>query len=92
MTLATTLAALAAILSPVHAPADVTVYPVDSHGVTVVAPRLSGTGELLEDESPWSGAYGGELINFGAGIACYTDHTATDGAAWHIVQTCERPA
>ena len=56
--------------------------------VTDVAPRLFGTGRMNEDESPYTGAHGGALVDYDAGIACYADHTATDGAAWRIVQTC----
>ncbi|WGH20876.1 hypothetical protein QLT00_gp93 [Gordonia phage Commandaria] len=76
--------------APVPTVAPVAVYPVDSHGWTTTAPRLFGTGELEEDESPWRGAYGGELISYGDGIACYADHTASTGDRWRIVQTCER--
>lgn len=55
--------------------------------------RLSGTGDLLEDESPYTGLYGGELVSYsrwaGYGVACYSDHTATDGRGWFYVMSCE---
>ena len=59
--------------------------------VTDVAPRLFGEGELLEDESPFTGAHGGALVSYsGDGVACYSDHTATDGRGWFYVSGCGR--
>lgn len=52
------------------------------------APRLSGHGVLLEDEAPYAGVRGGALVNFGDGIACYSDHSATDGYRWFDVKSC----
>lgn len=58
--------------------------------VTDVAPRLFGVGRMNEDESPYTGAHGGALVDYdGAGVACYADHTATDGRGWFYVMSCE---
>ena len=48
-----------------------------------VEPRLYGTGQLLEDQSPYSSPRGGYLVNFsGDGIATYSDGYYTDGHKW----------
>lgn len=81
--LATLAVVLATIVGCARAGAD---------GATVstsVPARLFGEGELLEDESPYTGAHGGALVNYGDGVACYADHTATDGRGWFYVMSCE---
>lgn len=46
--------------------------------------RLWGHGQLLEDEAPYTGACGGELLTYsGEGVATYDDGTATNGRVWY---------
>lgn len=39
---------------------------------------------MNEDESPMTGAHGGELVAFSDGIAYYDDGTQTDGTTWTV--------
>ena len=37
---------------------------------------------MEEDESPMTGAEGGDLVSYGDGVAVYSDGTQTDGTTW----------
>lgn len=60
--------------------------PVDATVESDVQPRLdvgAGTDHPMEeDESPMTGAEGGELVSYGDGVAVYSDGTQTDGTTW----------
>ncbi|AOE44605.1 hypothetical protein SEA_JUMBO_98 [Gordonia phage Jumbo] len=78
---------LAAILAPVAPTAAPEIVPVWSHCDFSQPVRLSGTGTLSEDESPYQGACNGTLISFsGDGVAVYSDGTQTDGYRWSLTQ------
>ncbi|MFT4297497.1 MAG: hypothetical protein QM582_19010, partial [Micropruina sp.] len=53
---------------------------------TTVPPRIdAGAGTdhpMLEDESPMTGAYGGQLTDYSDGVAAYDDGSQTDGTTW----------
>lgn len=74
-----------------RAPADSATSPDTSPPnveitATDVPPRQdvgAGTDHPMnEDESPLTGAEGGELVEFGDGVATYSDGTQTDGNVW----------
>ncbi|ANA87342.1 hypothetical protein PBI_KAMPE_110 [Gordonia phage Kampe] len=44
--------------------------------------RLSGTGELLEDESPYGSPCGAPLRAYSDGLAYFSDGWITDGNSW----------
>lgn len=82
--------AVVALWSVLIGTARTSAEPVPGVVVTDVAPRLFGVGRMNEDESPYTGAHGGALVDYdGAGVACYADHTATDGRGWFYVMSCE---
>ncbi|QKY78373.1 capsid maturation protease [Gordonia Phage Barsten] len=59
---------------------------VDVRVTSDVQPRMdvgAGTDHpMAEDEAPMTGAEGGELVEFGDGVATYSDGTQTDGTVW----------
>ncbi|WP_298444660.1 hypothetical protein [Gordonia sp. (in: high G+C Gram-positive bacteria)] len=67
-------------------PAPVPGAPVTD---TDVPPRLSGIGAMQEDESPETGAHGGKLVEYSAGVAFYDDGTDTDGTVWRYSEPYE---
>ena len=71
---------------------DVTV-PTPGETVTGadVPPRLEGDGPLEEDQAPLTGAHGGQLVEFTAGVAFYDDGTDTDGTVWRYSEPYEDP-
>lgn len=55
-------------------------------------PRKSGTaGQMLEDESPDTGAFGGALVDYNGdtGVATYDDGSSTDGRSWSVTSSNE---
>lgn len=60
--------------------------PGDPVTDTDVPPRMdTGAGtdhQMEEDESPETGAHGGQLVAYSDGVAVYDDVTQTDGTAW----------
>lgn len=45
----------------------------------------SGTARMEEDESPFTGYYGGELADYRDGEAFYADGTMSNGNCWYSV-------
>ncbi|AVM01894.1 hypothetical protein C6V83_18115 [Gordonia iterans] len=56
---------------------------------TDVPPRLDGDGYLEEDQIPATGAHGGALSEYVAGVAFYDDGTDTDGTTWRYSEPYE---
>lgn len=78
---------------PADAPPEARVYdegapaePVDNTIESKVPARIDvGAGldhPMAEDEAPTVGAEGGELVEFGDGVATFSDGTQTDGTSW----------
>ncbi|QNJ57990.1 capsid maturation protease [Gordonia phage JKSyngboy] len=63
-----------------------TASDVDVRVQSDVEPRMdvgAGTDHpMAEDESPLTGAEGGELVEYSDGVATYSDGTQTDGTVW----------
>lgn len=51
-------------------------------------PRIdagAGADHLMEeDETPYTGAFGGKMVDFSRGVAVYDDDSWTDGTEWHV--------
>ena len=46
---------------------------------------------MEEDQAPETGAHGGKLVDYIAGVAFYDDGTDTDGTTWRVSEPYEDP-
>ncbi|USH45095.1 membrane protein [Gordonia phage Camerico] len=76
--------ALTGHLAPIPAPLAVPAPAVTCHLDSPA--RLSGSGTLLEDQAPFTGACGGVLVSFNGDTATadYSDGSVTDGNSWTL--------